>query len=98
MEAHVGGQGAIGDYLLKIFKDYHEDHFAWSKVLWDMTAVAWVVNDEWLPSVVVHSPIVTDEYTYSFDRRRHLIRMVYHLHRDPIFRDFFTKLQKRAAQ
>jgi inosine-uridine nucleoside N-ribohydrolase len=98
MEANVGGQGAIGDYLLKIFKDYHADHFAWSKVLWDMTAVAWVVNDEWLPSVIVHSPIVTDQYTYSFDERRHFIRMVYFLHRDPIFRDFFTKLQKRAAQ
>jgi len=96
MEAHVGGHGAIGDYLLKIFKDYREDHFAWSKVLWDMTAVAWVINDEWLPSDIVHSPIVTNDYTYSFDDSRHLIRMVYFLHRDPIFRDFFTKLRERG--
>ena len=98
MEAHVGGHGAIGDYLLKIFKDYHDDHFAWSKVLWDMTAVAWVINHEWLPSTIVHSPIVTNEYTYSFDDSRHLIRMVYFLHRDPIFHDFFTKLQKQGEQ
>jgi len=98
MEAHVGGHGAIGEYLLKIFKDYHEDHFAWSKVLWDMTAVAWVINHEWLPSVLVHSPIVTSDYTYSFDDSRHLIRMVYFLHRDPIFRDFFTKLRKQGEQ
>jgi inosine-uridine nucleoside N-ribohydrolase len=98
MTAHLAGQGAIGDYLLKIFKDYRKDQFARSKVLWDMTAVAWVVNDEWLPSVLVHSPIVTSEYTFSFDRRRHFMRMVYHLHRDPIFKDFFTKLQTRAAQ
>ena len=94
MKEHVDGRGDIGDYLFEIFAAYHEDHFAWSKVLWDMTAVAWVINHEWLPSHLVHSPIVTNQYTYSFDDSRHLIRMVYFVHRDPIFRDFFTKLQE----
>lgn len=98
MERYVGGRGAIGDYLLEIFKDYKKDHFAWSKVLWDMTAVAWLVNDQWLPSDLVHSPIVTDNYTFSFDKSRHLIRAVNFVRRDPIFRDFFTKLDKRAKQ
>src|SRR5690606_32185275 len=30
IETHLNGQGEIGDYLVEIFKDYHEDHFAWS--------------------------------------------------------------------
>lgn len=98
MERYVGGRGPIGDYLLEIFKDYHKDHFAWSKVLWDMTAIAWLVNDKWLPSNLVHSPIVTDNYTYSFDPSRHLIRVVNFVHRDPIFRDFFTKLEQQAKK
>ncbi len=98
MERYVAGRGPVGDYLLKIFKDYHKDHFAWSKVLWDMTAIAWLVNDRWLPSDLVHSPIVTDNYTLSFDNSRHLIRVVNFVHRDPIFRDFFTKLDKLAKQ
>ena len=94
MERYVGGKGQIGDYLLKIFKQYRKDHFGWSKVLWDMTAIAWIINDDWLPSDLVHSPIVTDNYTFSFDKSRHLIRAVNFVHRDPIFRDFFTKLDK----
>ena len=98
MERYVGGRGAIGDYLLKIFKDYRKDHFAWSKVLWDMTAVAWLVNDQWLPSDLVHSPIVTDNHTFSFDNSRHLIRAVNFVRRDPIFRDFFTKLDRRSRR
>ncbi len=98
MERYVGGRGAIGDYLLKIFKEYRKDHFGWSKVLWDMTAVAWLINDKWLPSDLVHSPIVTDNYTFSFDQSRHLIRTVNFVQRDPIFRDFFTKLDKRAKK
>jgi len=96
MERYVGGRGPIGDYLLEIFKDYRKNHFAWSKVLWDMTAVAWLVNSKWLPSDLVHSPILTDNCTFSVDRSRHLIRAVNFVHRDPIFRDFFTKLDKRA--
>jgi len=98
MERYVAGRGAIGDYLLKIYKEYRKDHFAWSKVLWDMTAVAWVINDKWLPSDLVHSPIVTDNYTLSFDQSRHLIRTVNFVQRDPIFRDFFTKLDKQAKK
>jgi purine nucleosidase len=98
MERYVAGRGAIGDYLLKIFKEYRKDHFAWSKVLWDMTAVAWLINDRWLPSDLVHSPIVTDNYTFSFDRSRHLIRAVNFVQRDPIFRDFFTKLEKQSKK
>jgi hypothetical protein len=34
-------------------------------------------NDKWLPSDLVHSPIMTDNYTYSFDASRHMIRVVY---------------------
>jgi len=98
MERYVGGRGVIGDYLLEIFKGYRKDHFGWSKVLWDMTAIAWVINDEWLPSDLVHSPIVTDNYTFSFDQSRHLIRAVNFVHRDPIFRDFFTKLDTQSRK
>ena len=93
MEQWVGGRGAIGDYLLGIFEDYSKDHFAWSKVIWDMTAVAWVINADWLPSNIVHTPLVTDNYTLSFDDSRHFMRYVYFLNRDPIFKDFFTKLE-----
>ena len=98
MERYVGGRGPIGDYLLEIFKAHRQDHFGWSKVLWDMTAVAWLVNSRWLPSDLVHSPIVTDNYTFSFDRSRHFMRAVNFVNRDPIFRDFFSKLEKQAGR
>jgi purine nucleosidase len=98
IERYVGGRGPIGDYLLDIFKAYRKDHFGWSKVLWDMTAVAWVINDSWLPSNLVHSPIVTDNHTLSFDNSRHMIRTVYFVNRDPIFRDFFKKLGKQKTK
>ena len=92
LEAHVAGRGAIGDYLVGIFKKYHEDHYAWSKVIWDIAPIAWLINDAWVPTELVHSPLVTDQLTWSFDASRHFIRSAYRLDRDAIFRDFFTKI------
>ena len=59
MEAYVGGQGAIGDYLLEIFKDYRKDHFGWSKVIWDLAAVAWLVDEKWTPSSLSASNVTS---------------------------------------
>ncbi len=96
METYLKGRGAIGDYLLEIFKDYQKDHYAWSKVLWDMTAVAWLVNADWTPTNLIHSPIVTDQHTFSQDDSRHFIRAAYFINRDAIFGDFFRKIEAAA--
>ncbi len=97
IEQYVRGQGAIGDYLADIFAAYETDHFGWSKVLWDIAAIAYLVNPQWLESYLAPSPIVTDQITWSHDPARHFIRYVSYIHRDPIFRDLFGKLKAAAA-
>lgn len=92
IERYVQGRGAIGDYLAEIFKSYHADHFAWSKVIWDIACVGYLVNPSWLTTEVVHSPILTDQLTWSVDRSRHMIRFATYVDRDAIFRDLFGKL------
>jgi purine nucleosidase len=39
------------------------------------------------------TPWADNLLTWSFDQSRHLIRCAYYVHRDPIFRDLFTKLE-----
>jgi purine nucleosidase len=97
IERYVAGRGAIGDYLAETVKSYHADHFGWSKVIWDIAAISYLLDPSWTPSHLVHSPIITDQGTWSFDNGRHLIRSAYHVHRDPIFRDVFTKLARRCG-
>lgn len=95
LEAHVAGQGAIGDYLVDIVKGYHEDQVGWSKVIWDVATIAYLIDSRWVPTQLVHSPILTDQVTWSVDLSRHLIRSASYIHRDPIFRDLFAKLAAR---
>jgi hypothetical protein len=60
IDLYVQGRGAIGDYLAETFKAYNEDHFAWSKEIWDVVAVAYLINSNWIPSDIIPSPIIAE--------------------------------------
>lgn len=92
LEAHIDGKSEIGSYLTQIVREYHHDLYAWSKVIWDISAIAYLINPEWVPTTLVHSPVLTDQMTYSVDQRRHFIKYAYHLDRDGIFKDLFRKV------
>ncbi|MFC1725310.1 nucleoside hydrolase [candidate division KSB1 bacterium] len=92
IEKYVRGKGAIGDYLAGIFRDFYKDHYARSKVLWDIAPIAYLINDLWVQTELIHSPLITDNVTWDFDNSRHLIRSAFKVNRDPIFRDLFRKL------
>ncbi len=101
MERWVKGKGKIGDYLYHLYthNPIHKmrginDHFGRTWVIWDMINIAWLLNPEWVPSHIVHSPILTDDLFYEQNDKRHLMREAYGIDRDAIYRDFFTKLEK----
>lgn len=94
LEYYLKGKNQISDYLLSSTIEYSEGRKTWSKVIWDVTAVAWLVNPSWIPTNLVHSPILTDQVTYSTDMSRHFIRMATTLNRDAIFGDLFGKIAK----
>ncbi|MEG3660180.1 nucleoside hydrolase [Arenibacter palladensis] len=93
LDTYLKGQGEIGDYLIDIFKNYHKDHYAYSKIIWDIAVIAYVLNPSWFKSEIRHAPILTDQITYSIDNSRHFYRLVTYLNRDKIFGDMFRKIQ-----
>ncbi|MFC1582470.1 nucleoside hydrolase [Planctomycetota bacterium] len=92
MAEYVNGRGAIGDYLYQIYCDFVPDKPAHSKVIWDIAAIAWLLNPQAVPTELVHSPILTDQLTYSVDTSRHLIRSVIRIDRDWVFGDLFARI------
>ena len=94
LEHYLDGKSEIGTYLTDIVRNYTKDTYAWSKVIWDISAVAWLINPHWVPTNLVHSPIVTDQVTWSLNQSRHLIRCAHFIHRDPIFGDLFKRLSE----
>ena len=99
MQTCVRGRGPIGDYLCEIFQAYRDDHFAASKVIWDVSAVAYLNNPDWVPTALRPSPVLRDDVTWGMeDPSRHEIREAYDVNRDAVFGDLFCKLGSAASQ
>ncbi|MDJ1009234.1 MAG: nucleoside hydrolase [Paracoccaceae bacterium] len=98
IERYVEPHGAIGAFLAERFKGYGAEHKGWSKQIWDMAAVAWVLNDAWAPGNVIPAPILNDPPRWSFDAARHGLHYVHWVDRDAILRDFYDKLEAFAAR
>ncbi|NBD36862.1 MAG: nucleoside hydrolase [Chloroflexi bacterium] len=92
LERYVQGKSAIGDDLVALFKAYHDDHYAWAKEIWDLAAVAYLVEPSWVTSALAPSPILNDDLTWTHDAARRLVREVQWVNRNAIFRDLFDKL------
>ena len=64
----------------------------WTRVIWDVCAVAWLLDGDYMEDYLCPSPIPQYDNHYSFDPTRHLIRYVYQIHRDRLFYALFGKL------
>ena len=93
IEKYIEPHGEIGKFLAMRFKEYNNNHKGWSKEIWDMAAISWVLNEEWAPTNIAPSPILLDDKRWAFDENRHPIKIVYEIKRDLIFQDFIEKLE-----
>jgi inosine-uridine nucleoside N-ribohydrolase len=67
----------------------------WSRVIWDISAVAWVLDEDekMMQDRIDHRPIPEYDHYYSFDFRRPFMKYVWHINRDTVFEDLFTRLR-----
>ena len=92
MKDAIGGKNALCDALVELFGEYSSDHFGWAKEIWDVSTIAYLVNPDWIPTVLEHSPLLTDDCHWAHDANRHFIRVATFARRTPIFRDLYRKL------
>ena len=50
IEKYIEPHGEIGKFLAMRFKEYNSIHKGWSKEIWDMAAVGYVLNEDWAPT------------------------------------------------
>ncbi len=93
------GKNALCDYLVEHTVEAAEQYAkgrVWSRIIWDVTAVGWLLNDtdRFMLSEIIHSPIPEYDGYYSYDNRRHFIRRVTYIIRDNLLQELFTVLAK----
>lgn len=97
LEYHLRGKNRLCDYLADVTTAEAKRCGAgdvWTRAIWDVTAVAWLLDGDFEEDCLIHSPIPEYDDRYSFDQTRHFIKYVYHIQRDRLFEDLFKKLTK----
>ena len=93
----LGGRNALCDYLVQNTVDAAEAYAkgrVWSRVIWDVTAVGWLMNDghRLMDDRLIHTPIPEYDHHFATDFTRPLCRYVYRINRDALFADLFAHL------
>lgn len=93
----LGNKNALCDYLIENtvgFSEMYSKGKPWSRVIWDVTAVAWLLNGDkkFMLDKLIKSPIPEYNKQYAIDEQRHEIKCVYQINRDKLFEDLFNVL------
>ena len=97
-ERWVKGRGPLGDLLHEIYINNPIDpdvgKVGRSWVIWDIIAIAWLLDPKWAPTFETSRARVTDRHTWEpIDGQMH---EAYRVQRDEIFGDLLAKLDAHA--
>lgn len=95
LEAHFKGKNPLCDYLADtVFSEvkHYSPPPTWTRIIWDVTAVGWLMDEDFMSDRVIHSPIPEYGHRYSFDGNRHFMKYVYSTDRDRLLYDMIKKL------
>lgn len=90
------GKNELCDFLVNRVCDAQSvfEGKPWSRVIWDVTAVAWLMNDNerFMRSEIISAPIPEYDFKYATGTKRKLIRYVTYINRDALLEDLINKL------
>lgn len=99
LKHYISKCGEIGKYLCNIFEKMNEVHrknkedkVGECKVLWDLSAVAYLINKDWFVCRGISCPKILKDLSYKQTKNKHKINFVMGLNRFKIYQDFFLKM------
>ena len=97
IEYWLKGKSALADHLADYtveVADSYAKGTAWTRCIWDVTAVAWLLNDSnrFMMSRLEHTPIPTYDNYYANNPNGHFMNYVYYIRRDALMTDLIRKI------
>lgn len=87
----------VSAYLAQIFDEYVPHKRGQSKVIWDISAIAWLINRDWFSYSIQSSPLLQPDLRLSVDHKRNPMIECHRLNRDAIFNDLFSKIEALSS-
>jgi inosine-uridine nucleoside N-ribohydrolase len=95
LEKWLLNKNKIGDYLARNTIQEASGYAAgkpWTRVIWDVTAVAWLIDGRFFCERLERSPIPEYDGHFAYNGYRHFIKYIYHINRDALVEDLFNKI------
>ena len=93
------GKNDLSNYLVQHTVDEVNTYAkgrVWSRVIWDVTTIGWLLNDDnrFMDDKLIPTPIPEYDHHWAIDPTRPLCKYVYHIKRDPLMADLFAHVTK----
>ena len=92
LKENLGNKSELCNYLIERFYNDGYHGIQKSRVIWDISVIAYMVNRNWFKTKEVSCPNVKDDASYELTHNKHKITFVTKLDRDKIYSDLFKKL------
>jgi len=92
---YLENKNKLCDYLIDATEQYSRGRYAWSKVIWDVAAIAVFTQPEAFDTVVIPRPRITADMSYAHDLSGAPYAYIRRIRRDRIFADLFGRLGER---
>ena len=94
LKHYLNDKNSLCNYLINRFYNdgYHGEQE--SRVLWDISVVAYMINKEWFKSLDISCPNIKEDTTYELTTNNHKITMINYLDANKIYQDLFLKLRE----
>jgi inosine-uridine nucleoside N-ribohydrolase len=93
LERYLDLADPLSRFLYDRYIEYGPEGGVWTKEIWDIAAVAWLVLPDAVQSYPMATPRIAGDGSYIHDPRRPPCRFAYQLDRDAIFADLFRRLR-----
>lgn len=98
LEYWLYDKNPLADYLSRETvteaEKYASPTIPWTRVIWDVTAVAWLLNDDnkFMQTKILPTPTVTKEGQYVYNEKAKPFCYVNYINRDALMNDLFKKI------
>lgn len=93
LEVRCKNLSPLGEFLYNRVAEYM-NHTLNSKVIWDISAVAYFMVPEAFGGIIETAPAVNDDGSLRPESGRHLMKTIYHIDRNKVYNDLFNHLQR----
>jgi len=104
LEHFIDGKTEIGSFLVENVRQYSVKDTrpgeAWTKVIWDIAGIAYVLHPDWFITRIVFTPSLSEpneahwEKKWASNPQKHLMRIGDYVERAPVFQDVFDKINR----